>query len=113
MDLNISRALAGYAAVQKNTPPFGQVTDKATAPDAAGRTGSEGKDFGAVMADMAGEAVQTMRTGETQSLAGVAGKADVQSVVEALAAAEMTMRTVVAVRDKVVEAYHDILRMPI
>ena len=42
----------------------------------------------AVMADMAGEAVQTMRTGETQSLAGVAGKADVQSVVEALAAAE-------------------------
>ncbi len=58
-------------------------------------------------------AVQALRTGETQSLAGVAGKVDVQSVVEALAAAEMTMRTVVAVRDKVVEAYHDILRMPI
>lgn len=113
MDLNISRALAGYAAAQKNTQPFGQVADKAGAPDAIGRAGGDGKDFGAVVTDMAGEAVQALRTGETQSLAGVAGKADVQSVVEALAAAEMTMRTVVAVRDKVVEAYHDILRMPI
>jgi flagellar hook-basal body complex protein FliE len=62
---------------------------------------------------MAGDALNTMRTGEAKSLAGVTGEADVQSVVEALAAAEMTMRTVVAVRDKVVEAYHDILRMPI
>lgn len=113
MDLNISRALAGYAAVQKTAQPFGQVTDKAGAPGAIGGDGADGKDFGAVFRDMAGEAVQTLRTGETQSLAGVAGKADVQSVVEALAAAEMTMRTVVAVRDKVVEAYHDILRMPI
>ena len=42
-----------------------------------------------------------------------AEEADVQSVVEALAAAEMTMRTVVAVRDKVVEAYQEILRMPV
>ncbi len=113
MDLNVSRALAGYAAVQKNTQPFGQVADKATAPAPSVRGGSDGKDFGAVIGDMAGDAVATLRTGEAKSLAGVAGEADVQSVVEALASAEMTMRTVTAVRDKVVEAYHDILRMPI
>lgn len=113
MDLNISRALAGYAAVQKNTLPFGQVADKASAPPPVGKGGDDGKDFGAIIGDMAGDAVTALRTGEVKSLAGVAGEADIQSVVEALAAAEMTMRTVTAVRDKVVEAYHDILRMPI
>ncbi len=113
MDLSLTRALAGYAAVQKNTPPLGPVADKATAPAAIGSTNGDGKDFSTVFRELAGEALETMRTGEAKSLAGVASEADVQSVVEALAAAEMTMRTVVAVRDKVVEAYHDILRMPI
>lgn len=115
MELNISQALAGYSAIQKTSTPIGSVPDKSSAPNAIGTDESHGdaKDFGAVVKDMAGEAIQTMRTSEAASLQGVAGETDVQSVVEALAAAEMTMRTVVAVRDKVVEAYHDILRMPI
>ena len=113
MDLNVSRAVAGYAAAQKNAQPFGPVSDKISAPNAIGQGEGGPKDFGSVIGDMAGEAMNTLRTGEAKSMAGVAGEADVQSVVEALAAAEMTMRTVVAVRDKVVEAYHDILRMPI
>ncbi|MCA8927211.1 MAG: flagellar hook-basal body complex protein FliE [Alphaproteobacteria bacterium] len=115
MDLNVSRALAGYAAARKNAPPIGEVPDKTTAPKAlgAGESVDKTKDFGAVVGDMASEAVGTLRTAEAKSLEGVAGEADVQSVVEAVAAAEMTMRTVVAIRDKVVEAYHDILRMPI
>jgi len=111
MDLNISRALAGYSAVQKHVQPFGQVADKASAPNAMGQ--GEDKDFSAVVGDMASEALGTLRTAEARSVQGVAGEADVQSVVEALAAAEMTMQTVVAVRDKVVAAYQDILRMPI
>ena len=115
MDLSLNRALAGYAAVQKNAAPVATVADKTTAPDAIGLGGgkTDGKDFGTVFREMAGDALSTMRTGETKSLAGVAGQADVQSVVEALAAAEMTMRTVVVIRDKVVAAYQYILRMPI
>ena len=38
---------------------------------------------------------------------------DPQAVVEALAATEMAVQTAVAVRDKVVEAYQEILRMPV
>tara|TARA_R110002096_G_scaffold395444_3_gene590931 strand:+ start:2247 stop:2582 length:336 start_codon:yes stop_codon:yes gene_type:complete len=111
MDLTVSRALAGYAATQKTIPPLGPVADKTSAPQAIGS--GDGKNFGAVVGEMAGAAIQNLRAGESKSLAGVAGQADVQSVVEALANAEMTMRTVVAMRDKVVEAYQDILRMPI
>ena len=45
--------------------------------------------------------------------AGLAGRADPQAVVEALAATELAVQTAVAVRDKVVEAYQEILRMPV
>lgn len=57
--------------------------------------------------------LETLRSGEEVVKAGLAGRADPQAVVEALAATEMAVRTAVAVRDKVVEAYQEILRMPV
>ena len=41
------------------------------------------------------------------------GSADPHSVVEALAAAELAVQTAVTVRDKVVEAYQELIRMPV
>ena len=55
----------------------------------------------------------TMRQSEETVKAGLAGRADPQAVVEALAATELAVQTAVAVRDKVVEAYQEILRMPV
>jgi flagellar hook-basal body complex protein FliE len=57
--------------------------------------------------------LQTLRQGEETVTAGLAGRADPQAVVEALAATELAVETAVAVRDKVVEAYQEILRMPV
>ena len=54
-----------------------------------------------------------MREGEATVKAGLTGRADPQAVVEALAATELAVQTAVAVRDKVVEAYQEILRMPV
>lgn len=55
----------------------------------------------------------TLRESEETVKAGLAGRADPQAVVEALAATELAVQTAVAVRDKVVEAYQEILRMPV
>ena len=55
----------------------------------------------------------TLRENEETVKAGLAGRADAQAVVEALAATELAVQTAVAVRDKVVEAYQEILRMPV
>jgi flagellar hook-basal body complex protein FliE len=55
----------------------------------------------------------TLREGEETVKAGLAGRAEPQAVVEALAATELAVQTAVAVRDKVVEAYQEILRMPV
>lgn len=55
----------------------------------------------------------TINEGERASAQAMAGTGDLQSMVEALTATEMALETSVAVRDKVVEAYQEILRMPI
>ncbi|WP_050526128.1 flagellar hook-basal body complex protein FliE [Pseudorhodobacter aquimaris] len=55
----------------------------------------------------------TLVTGETTAKAALVGDADPHSLVQALAATETAIETVVTVRDKVVEAYQELLRMPV
>jgi flagellar hook-basal body complex protein FliE len=50
---------------------------------------------------------------EKQSIGLMTGAADPHSVVEAIAAAELAIETAVTIRDKVVEAYQELLRMPV
>ncbi len=66
-----------------------------------------------LFAEMANDFMATMKAGETTAIAGMTGKADAQTVVEALVASEMAIQTAVSVRDRVVEAYQEILRMPV
>lgn len=47
------------------------------------------------------------------AVAAMTGKADTHLLVQRVAEAELALETVVAVRDKVVEAWQDILRMPV
>lgn len=66
-----------------------------------------------LFAEVARDFMETMRAGEATAAAGMIGKADAHSVVQALAASELAIETAVTVRDKVVEAYQEILRMPV
>ncbi len=70
-------------------------------------------DFSTMVKNFAQEAIDKSATGEELSAAAAAGKANIDQVVVAVAEAETTLNTVVAVRDKVLEAYREILRMPI
>ena len=56
---------------------------------------------------------RSLQTGEKAAVDAMAGQGDVQSLAEALTATEMALETAVTVRDRVVEAYQEILRMPI
>lgn len=78
--------------------------------------GVESKDktsFGDMMKNVAVQSIQTMRGGETASAKAVAGSASLPEVVQAITAAELTLQTVVAVRDRMMTAYQEIMRMPI
>jgi flagellar hook-basal body complex protein FliE len=59
------------------------------------------------------DAMKTMKTGEDMATKQAAGQADMVSVVNAVNSAELTLDTVVAVRDKVIQAYQSIMQMPI
>ena len=58
------------------------------------------------------EAVRIGERSEQLTIQGINERADVTQVVTAVAEAELTLQTVVTVRDKVIEAYKDIIRMP-
>jgi flagellar hook-basal body complex protein FliE len=56
---------------------------------------------------------KVLQDGENTAKASMIGGADPHALVEALTQTEMAVEAAVAVRNKVVEAYQEILRMPV
>ena len=50
---------------------------------------------------------------EAQSIQAIAGEANLAEVVQAVSKAEVTLQTMVSVRDRVVQAYQEVIRMPL
>lgn len=101
---NIADAVAAYANVARVPMAVPGMTDKVEA-------GIEG--FSDLVKQAVHSAVDISLEGERMSQLALAGKADIRDVVQAVTNAEMTLETIVAVRDKVISAYNEILRMSI
>lgn len=69
--------------------------------------------FADVLEDTARSTIGGLKKGENLAALGTVGKADLTDVVQAVSNAEVTLQTVTAVRDKVLTAYQEIMRMPI
>ncbi len=69
--------------------------------------------FAALLKTAVTGAIETANRGERMSLAAINDRADITEVVTAVAEAELTLQTVVAVRDRVIGAYQDVMRMAI
>lgn len=65
------------------------------------------------LAAAAEEFAQVLAAGETASQAALTGGGDPHALVQALSASQLAVETAVTLRDKVVEAYQEILRMPV
>lgn len=110
-DISTPIAGAGAAAYKAGrTLPAAPVTPAAPASETS--AGAEGG-FGGMVRESLQTAAQTLREGEAIGRKGLTGQADVQTVVEATMAMEQTVQTVTAVRDKMVSAYQEIVRMPV
>ena len=59
------------------------------------------------------QTLAVLQRSEATSIAGVTGTASIQEVVEAVTAAELSLQKVTAVRDRMINAYQEIMRMPI
>ncbi|MBT5109796.1 MAG: flagellar hook-basal body complex protein FliE [Rhodospirillaceae bacterium] len=76
-------------------------------------TGTPGVEFSQLLKDTAEQAIDSGVKAEDLTSKAVQGDAELTDVVTAVANAEITLQTVVAVRDKFIAAYQEILRMPI
>ncbi len=68
---------------------------------------------GEALAGAAQSFAATLQQSESTAKAAMVGGADPHSLVTALAQTELAIETAATLRDKVVEAYQEILRMPV
>jgi flagellar hook-basal body complex protein FliE len=72
-----------------------------------------GLDFSSLIQGAVNGVAQSGKAAEAQAIAAAVGKADIVDVVTAVAESEAALETLVAVRDRVIAAYEEIMRMPI
>lgn len=96
MDINSTLAAQAYARAKPST----EADPQARGP--AAMAGEMAQDFAA-----------TLQAAEQTAQRTMTGDADPHALVEALAQSQLAVETAVTVRDKVVEAYQEILRMPV
>lgn len=56
---------------------------------------------------------QVLQQADQAAIGAMTGKTDTPQLVQSIAEAELALETVVAIRDKVVEAYQELIRMPV
>ena len=95
---NISRQIEGIAGGDK---------------DETGEASGSGGDFMGMVKSAAEKSIDTLKAGDTQAAKAVTGETTLPQLIEAVSAAEMTLQTTVAVRDRMISAYQEIMRMPI
>lgn len=99
--MNPLLAAKAYQAIQGGALPTA-----ASAPTAA-------PGFGEILSNVMEQTTAATRAAETQMAASVQGRGELIDVVTAVASAEASLETVMAVRDQVISAYQEIMRMPI
>jgi flagellar hook-basal body complex protein FliE len=99
-----SAAINAYLQAAK----MGTEAAGAAAPSSLG-----GSSFGDLLSNVMSDASSAGRSAELKASGALQGKGDLVDVVTAVQAAEVSLETVVAIRDKVIAAYQEIMRMPI
>jgi flagellar hook-basal body complex protein FliE len=98
-------ATAAYSnAANLLKPSAGKLDQQASAADGG---------FGKMLSDAVQGMVDSGKASDQKAMDLVNGKGDIVDVVTAISQTELAMQTMVTVRDKVISAYEEIMRMPI
>src|SRR5262245_39888840 len=79
---------------------------------AAGAAGA-GQSFGTMLKDAMGAVMEAGHKSDAQTTAMASGKANIVDVVTAVSESETAVSALVSVRDRVIQSYEEIMRMPI
>ena len=78
-----------------------------------GGASAGGPSFSALLKDAVGSVLDAGKKSDAQTMAMSSGKANVMDVVTAVAETDVAVSTLVSVRDRVIQSYEDIMKMPI
>lgn len=118
----MTTALNAPSAYGLLTPGLGKATGAyktaASVQAIPGQGGVEGArpaspSFLEMVENTARQTVETVREGDRAAVAGMKGEIPIQQVIEATMEMETALNVTIAIRDKVVEAYQEILRMAV
>lgn len=73
----------------------------------------DGVSFSDVLKSKVEGAIEAQHHSERVSMAAAAGQADMTELLQAVTDAETTLNMVVAIRDRVVQSYQELMRMPV
>lgn len=76
-------------------------------------TSTAGGGFGGALARAVEGIVKTSNAAEGQAMQAIAGTGNITDMVATVAQAELALQTTMAIRDRVVQAYQEIMRMPL
>jgi flagellar hook-basal body complex protein FliE len=82
-------------------------------PEPSRSVASEAESFAALMKRVVHEDVSTLKAGEQISIEAMSGKRSVEELTLAVTQMDMTLRKAIAMRDRLVSAYQEIVKMPI
>ncbi len=108
MSIPASAAAQAYASAARAVATGGSQSNPA---DSVAQPAGQG--FGDVLREAVEAIGQSAQQADQATVAQVAGKADLVDVVTAVTETELAVQTLVTVRDRVISAYQEILRMPI
>lgn len=103
MSIDAIRAAQAYAAVARASATSG----------ADGASEIAQPNFAALLKDAVADTAASLNAGEAAAADVAKGEASLVDVVTAISAAEASLETALAVRNRVIEAYQEIMRMPI
>ena len=110
MPINPAAAANAYAALGRVGADVGNVGRGGAG---LGAPSGDGPNFSSILKDVVSAVSQVGARADMQTQAAAMGKANMIDVVTAVAESETAISTLVSVRDKVIAAYEDILKMPI
>jgi flagellar hook-basal body complex protein FliE len=109
MSIKALDAASAYGAALTRAPAI-STDDSAIS---IGSTPQPGSGFGSLVSGMMENGITATRAAESATAGAVTKTSDLVSVATAVNNAETILETIVAVRDRMISAYQDIMRMPI
>lgn len=105
--VGLSNAISAYATAAK------RMQGASESLETGGASATRGPSFADMLAEAGQNSLNLGRSAEGLSAASLNGSAELSDVVTAVTNAEVTLQTVLSIRDRVVSSLQEIMRMPI